>query len=267
MLGRHAQPSNPQGQTSRKDSNLKESRPPTPADSDHHRSFSNEATPRPTPAQPRLLAQESNSGESLTQSQTSKRLGFFADKLSGNTGSTSNSQSQANHTQSASTSGLRVSPVPHSSPGLLPPRSHSRADSTPRDLPSSTSMTSLSSNPNANANSKVHTSPSKVQYTSTDRLRIIDHCSCDLQTTTGRTYDARLVSREMHRLGNLTHLPTHLPTSLTAASSASVSTLTLPTSASVSALPSLSTERDNPFQSLHVHVLPLFNGEPLRVPM
>ena len=94
------------------------------------------------------------------------------------------------------------------------------------------------------------------------------------QTTTGRTYDARLVSREMHRLGTLSpahshaHLPhVHLPAAL--APAASASTLTLPPTAAAAsaALPSLGTERDNPWGALHVHVLPLFNGEPLRVPI
>jgi hypothetical protein len=254
MVMRHAQPSSG-AVLSRKDS-----RPSTPAqdrdnDSDHGRpSFSIDATPRPTPSQSRPLGQDSNTLTTVDTPPHSKRLGFFADKLSGA------SSSQHHHQQSASTSGNRPSPVPsHPNTGLLPPRSHSRADST-RD-PSST-MASSSSAANA---SKVHSSPSKVSP---------DHrayqpmpCSNYLQSTTGRTYDSRLVSREMHRLGNLSHLPGHLPASLSAAALASTSTLTLPATVSSSTLPSSLSERDNPWGALHVHVLPLFNGEPLRVPM
>lgn len=114
-------------------------------------SFSIHATPRPT----RLSGQEINttSGIDAIPPSHSKRLGFFADKLSGA------SSSQSHHQHSASTSGHRASPIPfHSSGGLLPPRSHSRADSTHRDQTSS-AMASSSSTANA---SKVHTSPSKV---------------------------------------------------------------------------------------------------------
>ncbi|KAI0958325.1 hypothetical protein AcV7_004176 [Taiwanofungus camphoratus] len=64
----------------------------------------------------------------------------------------------------------------------------------------------------------------------------------------------------MHRLGNLAHLPT-LPPSLTAAQS----TVSLNMAPSTGG--STSGSSDNPWQSLHVHVLPLFNGEPLRVPI
>jgi hypothetical protein len=144
---RHAQPST--GVVSSR----KESRPSTPApdDTDHNRrSFSIDATPRPSISQPRPPDSSPPTADSLPPH--SKRLGFFADKLSG-------ASSHSNHQQSPSTSGHRASPVPfHSSSGLLPPRSHSRADSAPRDPPSS-NMASSSSAANA---SKVHTSPSKV---------------------------------------------------------------------------------------------------------
>ncbi|KZP34332.1 HbrB-domain-containing protein [Athelia psychrophila] len=143
-----------------------------------------------------------------------------------------------------------------SNPGLMPPRSSSRAESTLRDLSASMAASSSNLSTVTGSSSKAHTSPSKM--------------------TTGRTYDARLVSREMHRLGTLTnpHLgppSTHLAPSLvpTPSASASASNITLPTLATPPplALPSLATERDNPWGSLHVHVLPLFNGEPLRVPI
>ena len=85
----------------------------------------------------------------------------------------------------------------------------------------------------------------------------------------------------MHRLGTLAGLNPSLTTSL--ASSASASTLTLAPSASpstVTLVPGTShshginalsgaaaSDKDNPWGTLHVHVLPLFNEEPLRVPM
>lgn len=64
----------------------------------------------------------------------------------------------------------------------------------------------------------------------------------------------------MHRLGNLVYMPTLTASPSNAASSSS----TLPPSA-----PNLTfnSSTDNPWGSLHVHVLPLFNGEPLRIPV
>ncbi|KAI6032820.1 HbrB-like-domain-containing protein [Pisolithus orientalis] len=83
----------------------------------------------------------------------------------------------------------------------------------------------------------------------------------------------------MHRLGTLAGLSPVLAPSLS--SGPSTSTLTLPaTSPSTSTfasgssynhsstLPGTSiTDKDNPWGMLHVHVLPLFNEEPLRVPI
>lgn len=79
---------------------------------------------------------------------------------------------------------------------------------------------------------KAHTSPSKSSY--------------------GRTYDAKLVSREMHRL---------------APQLSSSSTMSLVSSGSVSQASLASTNSQDPWGALHVHVLPLFNGEPLRIPI
>ncbi|KAI6038479.1 HbrB-like-domain-containing protein [Pisolithus marmoratus] len=105
------------------------------------------------------------------------------------------------------------------------------------------------------------------------------HTTSPTKPSTGRTYDAKLVSREMHRLGTLAGLSPALAPSLS--SGPSTSTLTLPsTSPSTSTLvpgssyghgstlPGTSiTDKDNPWGMLHVHVLPLFNEEPLRVPI
>lgn len=133
---------------------------------------------------------------------------------------------------------------------LLPPRTHSRADSAlsalsvPRDSSASPApaMASSSSTP-ASTSLKSHTSPSKP--------------------ASGRTYDSKLVSREMHRLGNLAHLPGVV------AAAASATSLALPGSTPAIQAPMMATisSSDNPWAQLHVHVLPLFNGEPLRIPI
>jgi HbrB-like len=69
----------------------------------------------------------------------------------------------------------------------------------------------------------------------------------------------------MHRLGNLAHLPSALAPQLSAAPS--VTSLTLPPPGSMSQINVSSTSTADPWGTLHVHVLPLFNGEPLRIPM
>ncbi|KAG2342517.1 HbrB-domain-containing protein, partial [Suillus weaverae] len=105
---------------------------------------------------------------------------------------------------------------------------------------------------------KSHTSPSKPSST--------------------RTYDAKLVSREMHRLGTLAGLNPSIAPSLSTGPVAPPLTLTPSTSPSSSGIASAPilhssassvgiTDKDNPWRTLHVHVLPLFNEEPLRVPI
>jgi hypothetical protein len=79
-----------------------------------------------------------------------------------------------------------------------------------------------------------------------------------------RTYDSKLVSREMHRLGNLAHHPSVITPQLSA--TPSVTTLTLPPPGMSQANVS-SASMSDPWGALHVHVLPLFNGEPLSIPM
>jgi len=189
-------------------------------------------TPRQTPATTRFLANDYDSNrnqEIKTQdvSSSSKRLGFFADKLSssfvGPAHSTSNLKSSLHPSQ------------------LLHPHSHTRNDSTTASSTTTfPTMTAPSSMPNV---VKSHSSPSKASY--------------------GRTYDSKLVSREMHRLGNLAHLPSALAPPISSAPS--VSSLNLPAPGSQVNLVSGSTA--DPWKALHVHVLPLFNGEPLRIPI
>nr|GAT57711.1 predicted protein [Mycena chlorophos] len=86
------------------------------------------------------------------------------------------------------------------------------------------------------AAAKVHTSPSKASY--------------------GRTYDSKLVSREMHRLAGLAPSLSQTP---------SVSSLNLPAPGSMAQVSLTSTT--DPWISVNIHILPLFNGEHLKVPI
>ncbi|KAF8608577.1 HbrB-domain-containing protein [Ceratobasidium sp. AG-I] len=80
-------------------------------------------------------------------------------------------------------------------------------------------------------------------------------------------YDSKLMAREMDRLGLSAHSST--------APSANVSTLSLPLSnptlpniaAATSSSLAAATHDTAPYQQLHVHVLPLFNSENLKVPI
>ena len=79
----------------------------------------------------------------------------------------------------------------------------------------------------------------------------------------GRTYDAKLVTREMHRLGGtLAHIPAALAPGLAASSASSSSSLTLNSASSVN-----TSVGDSYWSQLTVHVLPLFNGDPLQPAM
>lgn len=83
------------------------------------------------------------------------------------------------------------------------------------------------------------------------------------QAPFGRTYDPKVVSREMQRLGNL--VPSALAPQLSTAPS--VTSLALPPTGSTVQTTTSSSSSNDPWGALHVHVLPLFNGEPLRIPM
>ncbi|KAK7057392.1 HbrB-like-domain-containing protein [Favolaschia claudopus] len=98
----------------------------------------------------------------------------------------------------------------------------------------------------ASSATKAHTSPSKASYGRT-------------------TYDPKLVSREMHRLGNLNHLPSGLAPALSQAPS--VTSLALPAPGSMAQVSLAATASNDPWGALHVQVLPLFNREPLPVPI
>lgn len=151
------------------DRNLR-SRSSTPEEAaEPPRRSSSDATPRPTPAtHPRFLGSSaaydpnhnvlSNPPSSDTFS-SSKRLGFFTDKLS-------QSHHSQNQPSTGYTSNQRNAPNPTQ---LLHPHSHTRGDSAltvSRDPPPSVAppvMTSLSSTSGA---TKAHTSPSKVRLMS-----------------------------------------------------------------------------------------------------
>ncbi|KAI0325111.1 HbrB-domain-containing protein [Cubamyces sp. BRFM 1775] len=201
--------------------------------------YSNSLTPDNTN---NANANSTNTGQqpNTTSDHPSKRLGFLGDILLSSAGSIS-----------VPSSAQRSSPIPHS---LLPTRSHSRGDSAlARDNASSPTPTMATS---TGQPSKGHVSPSKASST--------------------RTYDSKLVSREMHRLGNLAHLPS-LALAPSLSLSATPSNITLAAhmapgpgssaASSVSALSAGGLAADNPWTSLHVLVLPLFNEEPLRVPI
>ncbi|OJA12988.1 hypothetical protein AZE42_06532 [Rhizopogon vesiculosus] len=155
-------------------------------------------------------------------------------------------------TTSNTSNPINTSPLKHLN---FRDRSRSRPRSElPRDPTIQPSiMTSVSSSNTL----KTHTSPSKPST---------------------RTYDAKLVSREMHRLGTLAGLNPSIAPSLSTGPVAPPLTLTpstSPASSGMSSAPSLHssasgvgiTDKDNPWRTLHVHVLPLFNEEPLRVPI
>lgn len=118
--------------------------------------------------------------------------------------------------------------------------SHSRADSQLRENAGSPAPAMAPSTSGGASYLGVHTSPSKV-----------------------RTYDSKLVTREMHRLGNLAYLPNYAQSLNSAASSATLVSANSISPPSLVAGPSA----DNPWGALHVLVLPLFNGEPLRIPI
>lgn len=69
----------------------------------------------------------------------------------------------------------------------------------------------------------------------------------------------------MHRLGNLALLPSGLAPSISQAPS--VNPMALPVPGTMAQVSMASSTSGDPWGALHVHVLPLFNGEPLRIAM
>ncbi|KAG1878242.1 HbrB-like-domain-containing protein [Suillus subluteus] len=165
--------------------------------------------------------------------QSSRRLGFFT---------ASNSISNTRNTSPSPSQHLKHSDLSH-----YYPRAEAAA-----------SQSSIMASVASSNTLKSHTSPSKPSST--------------------RTYDAKLVSREMHRLGTLAGLNPSIAPSLSTGPVAPPLTLTpstSPSSSGIAGAPTLHssassvgiTDKDNPWRTLHVHVLPLFNEEPLRVPI
>ncbi|KAF9484479.1 HbrB-domain-containing protein [Pholiota conissans] len=206
------------------------------------RRTSSDATPRQAPATTRFL-DTLNADQHTNRSilppnplhsdraegfSSSKRLGFFADKLT----------SSLSGAGKDSSTNLKGSLHPSQ---LLHPHSHSKTESNSTIAPALTPPGMASTSPLTSV-TKAHTTPTKVPF--------------------GRTYDPKLVSREMQRLGNL--VPALAPQLSTAPS---VTSLTLPQTAGLAQASTSSTSNSDPWGALHVHVLPLFNGEPLRIPI
>ncbi|TFK44576.1 HbrB-like-domain-containing protein [Crucibulum laeve] len=220
---------------------VKHSRSSSSDDSEPRRRTSSDATPRQTHATTKFLnsATEHDTNRNVLSGNTagdvfnsSKRLGFFADKLSSSLSGTGKE------------TGANLKSALHPSQ-LLHPHSHSRANSNNTAQDAASPSPTMASSASISGVGKSHTSPSKASY--------------------GRTYDSKLVSREMHRLGNLAHLPSALAPQLSTAPS--VTSLALPASSSMSQANIASSSTTDPWGALHVHVLPLFNGEPLRIPI
>ncbi|KZV95136.1 HbrB-domain-containing protein [Exidia glandulosa HHB12029] len=155
--------------------------------------------------------------------------------------------SPAHNQQSQSTFAKRMhdkrpTPVTAVHLAALQPRAHSRQDSNNMHGPASHSVLSIP----PSSGSRAQLSPSKASHSN-------------------RTYDSKLISREMHRLGQMAHAPNTAAQSMSA--SASASALSLPSSQStvVASVVSLS-DRDS-WGALHIHVLPLFNGDTLSRPI
>ncbi|KAG8902461.1 Dicer-like protein 1 [Tulasnella sp. 403] len=161
----------------------------------------------------------------------------------------------------------------------FPPRSHSRAETPlppPPPLRERGDSSSSQQGPPTNS-SAPSVSTIQIPASSSSNVR------SSPQKTQIRTYDSKLISREMDRLAmhNPTpplhaHSHSHSHTGALHALSAagSVSTLTLvPSLAHSTVAPALTagssipTTSDDPWSNFHVHVLPLFNGEPLRMPI
>ncbi|TDL26132.1 HbrB-domain-containing protein [Rickenella mellea] len=200
----------------------------TPTNRREHRRSSSDATP----SQSHFHHRPPNPKEVFDAVHTK----LFGDKSAGS----SSSQTLSAASTSTARSGT---PIPAS---LLPPRKDSRSDSpqlAPAASVASVAASHLTAMASPPSTSKLHTSPSKAVV------------------STGRTYDAKLVTREMHRLGTLAHLPGIVAPSLAAA--ASSTSLALPSAPAIAA----SSSGDSAWAQLHVHVLPLFNGDPLRIPI
>ncbi|KAG8910381.1 hypothetical protein FRC02_007237, partial [Tulasnella sp. 418] len=162
---------------------------------------------------------------------------------------------------------------------MLPTRSHSRADA---PLPPPPPLRERGdSNPSpvtsagASTSTLVNNGPATIQIPSVPSSSV----RASPQKSQIRTYDSKLISREMDRLAATMHTPPPIMHSHSGSShthsitpAGSTSTLTLVPSHAASASMSVSSSNpplssDNPWSTLHVLVLPLFNGEALRVPL
>ncbi|KAH7915188.1 HbrB-like-domain-containing protein [Hygrophoropsis aurantiaca] len=173
-----------------------------------------------------------------------------------------------------------LSPAGHSSKSSSPSRSSPRSLSTPeRSHAHSQSDTATAAISIGGKDYKFPSSP----MTSAASSNTLAKNASPSKASSNRTYDPKLVTREMHRLGTLAGFSPSLAPSLSTGASASTLTLAPSTSPSSTAVStslghalghglggvtgSVISDKDNPWGTLHVHVLPLFNEEPLRVPI
>ena len=159
-----------------------QTRSASPAEStDSRKRTSSDATPRQTPATSKFLstANDHDTNKNVLPSNStdvfssSKRLGFFADKLSSSLSS------------AAGNASLKSSLHPSL---LLHPHSHSRAES--NTLPStSSSPIPIATSPNQTSAAKSHTSPSKVPMSAICSC----HTNADHDTTCRHPMAARTI--------------------------------------------------------------------------
>lgn len=194
---------------------------------EQRRTSSSDATPRQTASTTRFIGSTTHNDQS--HSQDSSKSVLSSDIFSASTKRLNFFADKFSSSSQKSTN------------NFLHPQITPRADSL--------FATQLSSSPtsatiNMTSAVKSHTSPSKASY--------------------GRTYDSKLVSKEMQRLGNLSQLPAGVAPPLASAPSTGSLSISAPTLSQASHSTAPSTE---PWKALHVELLPLFNGEPLISPI
>ncbi|KAJ2991273.1 hypothetical protein NUW54_g8240 [Trametes sanguinea] len=227
-----------------------------------------------------------------------KRLGFLGEMLLSSAGSISvGGSSFHSHPQ-------RSSPIPHA---FLPHRSHSRSDNAAAALRENTSSPTPTMAASAAQQQKGHTSPSKPRTQQTVHRSLSDGSDpqlerahfCSFRRHLSLSYAGHCAPRGLIlriAMGSSGHGPPQRPpptrtydssSSRARCTASATSPISPPSPPPLSATPSnislapppgapsaaslLAGARpgaeDSPWTSLHVLVLPLFNEEPLRVPM
>lgn len=151
----------PRSHDQKPDANRSRSSSPDDSAEEPRRRSSSDATPRQTPATTRFLSSTSAGDQDTNRNvlpssnlpsdvfNSSKRLGFFADKLS-------SSLAGAGHSANAK---LSLGPS-----HLLHPHNHPRVESSLTPSSATPSPSSMATSPSMSNLSKSHTSPSKVGH-------------------------------------------------------------------------------------------------------